>query len=632
MKILYNFVALLCAMALSFSSLSQEKMWYIAGGLGFAGTDGSNPLPCAWKNPELYGYSGAFVMQASTGDVYVVNTEGGEVEDEEHGIVGYGAIARVSKDGMQRITGLGYAQTHVYMTEGKNGYIYGVRSNAFAYYLFRFKIDGSDYSETYFSTYGMRASELATTAAGEIMGTSSYHLYKMKPDISGIEKVYAYQKATGNSPVGKLHYSNDGYLYGATKLGGTGNYGVVYRVKPDGTGYTVLHNFNIANGRYPDRGLTEDASGYLYGVTRQGGQFHKGVLFRIHKSGSGFEILHHFTTEGPNNYYDEQDLPTNVQLAQNGTILGEVPNKYHHSMFIYNLATRRYREPYSNDAVITDIHVFREVTPNIQVLSPADGAVNVRTSDPYKVSNVTGAAWYDIQFSTDPGFSTNVITVDFQESTTIPPVNLVPNTKYYTRAKSSLWPYFGKVTSFTTSANMVYGFVSNPKDGATNVEAPTLKITANQISGAKRYVIQISTTPDFSSDVNQRESSVDYQRTMEFHGLSYQTKYYARMKTDVSSDFGRVTSFTTKSEPMAFSQDAIPLDVHPNPSTDYFRLTSTAPADVQISVTKLTGELMSTHALSAGSALDVGQDFPKGIYIMRIVSAEGVVIKRLVKE
>jgi uncharacterized repeat protein (TIGR03803 family) len=631
MKRFYNVLALFCAFAFSCPAFSQEKIWYTSRALVNADTDGSNTQASAWANPEKYGSDPGFFMQASNGDIYVVNTDGGAIEDDMNGDYPYGAISRITKTGMQLILQLGYNQQTAFLTEGKNGYIYGARTSAFDTEIFRFRLDGSDYSYKWLPSYGMRASELTTTASGEIMGTTRYHLYQMKNDISGIVKVYEYQKATGNSPIGKLHYSSDGYLYGVTKLGGAGNYGVVYRVRPDGQEYTVLHQFNIANGRYPDRGLTEDTNGNLYGVTRQGGKYHKGVLFKIHKSGGSFEVLYHFTKESQMSYYDEEDLPASVQLTEDGTIVGEAPNQYHHNMFIFSLATKQYREPFPDNATISDIQVLREVSPQIEVLRPANGAVNVAVNDTYQVTNVPGAASYTAEFSTDPTFATDVLTTTYQSSGNLPRVNLAYNTKYYTRAKTSLWPYYGKVTSFTTRSAESFAFITNPKDGATGVEAPTLKITANQVSGAKRYVIEISTVADFSENVSHKESTSDYQRTMTFNDLSYNTKYYGRMKTEIS-DWGRVTSFTTKQEPVMLMTESVTLDVHPNPSTDYFHLATSASEDAQISVAKMTGEIFATHTLPAEGTLDVGSDYPKGIYIMRIMTSQGVVIKRLVKE
>ncbi len=94
----------------------------------------------------------------------------------------------------------------------------------------------------------------------------------------------------GNLPVGTLAQANDSTLYGTTYLGGTKNWGIVFRISPTGTGYTVLHNFdrtaNIKEGTNPIGGLTFASDGNLYGTTVTGGANNGGALFEITPAGA----------------------------------------------------------------------------------------------------------------------------------------------------------------------------------------------------------------------------------------------------------------------------------------------------------------------------------------------------------
>jgi uncharacterized repeat protein (TIGR03803 family) len=45
------------------------------------------------------------------------------------------------------------------------------------------------------------------------------------------------------SPNAPLVQGPDGTLYGTASAGGTGGYGTVFKVRPDGTGFTNLYNF-----------------------------------------------------------------------------------------------------------------------------------------------------------------------------------------------------------------------------------------------------------------------------------------------------------------------------------------------------------------------------------------------------
>lgn len=79
-------------------------------------------------------------------------------------------------------------------------------------------------------------------------------------------------------PAGELLYAPDGYFYGTAENGASG-FGAVYRMKPDGSGFKVLHAFQgtSADGGNPTAGLTLAPDGNLYGVTSYG----DGTVFRL---------------------------------------------------------------------------------------------------------------------------------------------------------------------------------------------------------------------------------------------------------------------------------------------------------------------------------------------------------------
>ena len=112
----------------------------------------------------------------------------------------------------------------------------------------------------------------------------------------------------GNSPVAGLT-AKDGILYGTAAGGGTNNYGTVFEFVLPITGYTVLHHFmNYTNdGANPLCTLTL-VGGNLYGTTESGFQSGAsspgldGILFSINTNGTGYEILHYFSSgdgQGP---------------------------------------------------------------------------------------------------------------------------------------------------------------------------------------------------------------------------------------------------------------------------------------------------------------------------------------------
>jgi len=70
----------------------------------------------------------------------------------------------------------------------------------------------------------------------------------------------------GGYPSGGLIQGTDGALYGTESGGRSGN-GTAFKLNRDGSGYTVLQNFDHdTTGAYIEAGLVQGTGGVLYGV------------------------------------------------------------------------------------------------------------------------------------------------------------------------------------------------------------------------------------------------------------------------------------------------------------------------------------------------------------------------------
>jgi len=98
----------------------------------------------------------------------------------------------------------------------------------------------------------------------------------------------------GRNPNGNLTLSGS-TLYGMTHQGGEYDAGVVFRINTDGSGFTILHDFagGTGDGAFPHGSLTLSGS-TLYGMTPDGGAAGDGVIFQINADGSDYTVLHHF--------------------------------------------------------------------------------------------------------------------------------------------------------------------------------------------------------------------------------------------------------------------------------------------------------------------------------------------------
>ena len=113
----------------------------------------------------------------------------------------------------------------------------------------------------------------------------------------------------GLYPEGEVVIGPNGALYGTTSEGGAGFGGTVFELRPPPTfcrsillcywGETVLYSFTGApDGEDPDKNLTFDISGNIYGTTFEGGTNNEGAVFELTPSGGGYKeaIIHSFSS------------------------------------------------------------------------------------------------------------------------------------------------------------------------------------------------------------------------------------------------------------------------------------------------------------------------------------------------
>lgn len=145
---------------------------------------------------------------------------------------------------------------------------------------------------------------LATTGGGPI---GDGRLLRIPPAGAPMEDILVFTNATllGSEPQGPFNEAiadlpglGTGIMFGVCRRGGSAGLGCIVRVRTDG-GYTVMRSFAASNsdGRYPNGGLTfvgVNGVGYLYGTTPEGGLNNGGTLFRIRYDGTDYSVLKHF--------------------------------------------------------------------------------------------------------------------------------------------------------------------------------------------------------------------------------------------------------------------------------------------------------------------------------------------------
>ncbi|MEO7991343.1 MAG: choice-of-anchor tandem repeat GloVer-containing protein [Chryseolinea sp.] len=229
---------------------------------------------------------------------------------------GCGSIFQINLDGTEYSKLYEFDQTNgcgiSFLMEDKSGNLWGVTNfggvNKYDG-IFKLRPDGTNYSKivtlsdklgsgSHFSfiqgpdnnLYGLAKSG-GTTNDGAIFKvlTSTSELVKLK-DFDGTT-------TSGIFPTGNLIYNPDGFLYGKTFVGGgSGKTGVFFKIKPDGSEYTHLHDFVQESGVAPDGDLYLSSDSFFYGTTRGGGPNinSQGFLYKMKKDGTNYETLYNF--------------------------------------------------------------------------------------------------------------------------------------------------------------------------------------------------------------------------------------------------------------------------------------------------------------------------------------------------
>lgn len=103
----------------------------------------------------------------------------------------------------------------------------------------------------------------------------------------------------GAYPEGKVAEYN-GFVYGTTTYGGSDGLGTIFRIRGDGTGYSLLYSFKgvccgRSDGSFPVGGLTLKGNN-LYGTTANGGSASDlGTVFKFDPNTGAEAVLHAFT-------------------------------------------------------------------------------------------------------------------------------------------------------------------------------------------------------------------------------------------------------------------------------------------------------------------------------------------------
>jgi hypothetical protein len=281
------------------------------------GTTGGGGTGCGTffkLNKDGSGFSVLYEFTNGTNGCGPAGAQETDLDDKTfYGVTGVGGVNNSGTAFKINIDGSGYTVLRNFISNsqdpdghnpvaallaGSDGFLYGTTLNGGSNQngtLFKLGNDGRGYATL--ELLGSQNSLLEGTD-GALFGTTLLTVFKLNKNGSGYTALHTFSNTgpEGSDPSGTLIEASDGILYGTAYQGGTDNYGTVFKLNKDGSGFTVLRSFKAVggDGRYPLAGLVEGSDGILYGTTSRGGSVGGGTVFKLGKDGKGYRVLHDF--------------------------------------------------------------------------------------------------------------------------------------------------------------------------------------------------------------------------------------------------------------------------------------------------------------------------------------------------
>jgi uncharacterized repeat protein (TIGR03803 family) len=293
---------------------------------GTTSEGGSNGFGTIFKlSPDGTGFS---VLENFDNSTTGGNPQAALIQGTDHALYGtaqgggnngFGTVFKLNPDG----TGFSVLKNFDYATSGElifggllqglDGSLYGTAFGGGSSghgTVFKLSLDGTDFSVIenfdFYTTGAYPQAALIQLPDGTLYGTASSGastyggtLFKLNPDGTDfiVVKVFDFY-SNGGTPLAAPIQGSDGALYGTTLQGGVNGYGTVFKMNPDGTGFTVLKSFDYSyTGAYPYAGLLQGADGALYGTTTSGGTYGHGTVFKLSTDGSAFAVLENLSID-----------------------------------------------------------------------------------------------------------------------------------------------------------------------------------------------------------------------------------------------------------------------------------------------------------------------------------------------
>ena len=145
-------------------------------------------------------------------------------------------------------------------------------------------------------------------------------LFSLDPTTNAYNVIINFSGTNGSYPMGSLLQASNGLLYGMTKQGGSNNFGTIFTFNTATNILTTIVSFTGNNGAHPGSNpygsLIQMGNSTIFGMTRLGGTGNAGVIFSIDATTNAYSLAYQFNTFS--NHYPNG----NLTVGPNGLLYG----------------------------------------------------------------------------------------------------------------------------------------------------------------------------------------------------------------------------------------------------------------------------------------------------------------------
>ncbi len=274
-----------------FASLVQANDGFLYGTTFYGGTNANGTIFKINTNGQNYSVLYRFTNSPDGANPYaglIQGTDGMLYGTAQTGGYNLGTVFKINPNGT------GYATLHTFTNFGGDGMV--------------------PFGGLVQTTNGLLYGTTSQGGSG-ILGT----VYALNTNGSGYTIVHNFTGfPDGASPEAGLLVGTDGWLYGTTVIGGSNGYGNIFKLNTSGTSFTNLYSFtNSPDGANSYASLAQGADGALYGTTVNGGVTNSGTIFRLRTDGTGYSVLYSFTDAN-----GDGSAPFAGMISSNGVFFG----------------------------------------------------------------------------------------------------------------------------------------------------------------------------------------------------------------------------------------------------------------------------------------------------------------------